>query len=281
MLPLKFLYFLFSIKVLFCNCHPERKHSNFEGGSSGYTITKVGELPDVIGESSGLAMARPGKTFWTHNDGGSKSELYEIDQSGKLLRTLPLPGAENRDWEDLTEDAEGNVYIGDFGNNSNIRHDLTIYKVNPAHPEKIDSIRFSYSDQKAFPPQEKERNFDCEAFFWHADSLYLFSKNRGKKQVKMYTLPAKPGTYVAQKRGEVFLNSMVTSAAINPSHSLFAVMAYGKVFLFKLTNPNNLLKAPYQCIRVARNQTEAILFVNETDFLATNEQGKIFLVRKK
>jgi hypothetical protein len=32
---------------------------------------------------------------------------------------------------------------------------------------------------------------------------------------------------------------------------------------------------------VYRNQAEAIAFVNDTDFLITNEQGKMFLVERK
>lgn len=282
MLPYKFLYFLFSVKVaLFTCCGPEKRRSDFEVIGGAYSISQIATLPRVLNESSGIVVAQPDQSFWSHNDGGSKPELFEIDYKGKLLRTLPLPHLRNRDWEDLARDTDGNIYIGDFGNNSNYRKDLKIYKFNPSQPQKADSITFRYADQTEFPPREKERNFDCEAFFWHADSLYLFSKNRGKKNVKMYVVPAKPGDYTAQVRGEVFLKSMVTAADINPGHTLFAVLTYGKVLLFRLTDETNLLRNPDLCIKVYRNQAEAIAFINETDFVITNEQGKMFLVEKK
>ena len=53
-------------------------------------------------------------TFWVHNDGGNKAELFEIDRKGKLLTTLPLPKAKNIDWEEITRDEKGNIYVGDF-----------------------------------------------------------------------------------------------------------------------------------------------------------------------
>ncbi|HEX8529646.1 MAG TPA: hypothetical protein VF646_06465, partial [Cytophagales bacterium] len=210
MLPYKVLYFLFSVKIaLFTCCGPEKRRSDFEVIGGAYKIRQIATLPAEVNESSGLAVAVPGKSYWTHNDGGSKPALYEVDATGKLLRTLDLPGLRNRDWEDLTRDAAGNLYIGDFGNNNNTRRNLKIYRLHPDRPGQADSITFRYADQTAFPPRERERNFDCEAFFWHADSLYLFSKNRGRKNVKMYVLPAQPGDHVAQVRGEVFIKSMV------------------------------------------------------------------------
>jgi hypothetical protein len=282
MLPYKVLYFLFSVKIaLFTCCGPEKRRSDFEVIGGAYKIRQIATLPAEVNESSGLAVAVPGKSYWTHNDGGSKPALYEVDATGKLLRTLDLPGLRNRDWEDLTRDAAGNLYIGDFGNNNNTRRNLKIYRLHPDRPGQADSITFRYADQTAFPPRERERNFDCEAFFWHADSLYLFSKNRGRKNVKMYVLPAQPGDHVAQVRGEVFIKSMVTAADVNPAHNLFAVLTYGKVLLFRLTDNGKLLKDPYLCIKVYRNQAEAIAFVNNTDFLITNEQGKMYLVERK
>jgi sugar lactone lactonase YvrE len=35
----------------------------------------------------------------------------------------------NIDWEDITKDKDGNLYVGDFGNNDNERKDLCIYKI--------------------------------------------------------------------------------------------------------------------------------------------------------
>jgi len=281
MFPHKIIALLLSVKVLLCNCHYEKRESGFTVATRDYKVTKTGKLAPAINESSGLATDSLAQRLWTHNDGGAAPELFEINRQGKIIKTLKLKSIRNRDWEDLTHDRQGNIYIGDFGNNNNRRQDLIIFRINPENPDKIDSIRFHYEDQAAFPPSPPERNFDCEAFFWHADSLYLFSKNRGSRLVKMYTLPARPGQHTARVRGTVKLKSMVTAAAINPSGTQFALLSYGKVFVFQIKNPDRLLSQPYQCIKLARSQAEALTYINDTDFLITNEQGKIYLVKKK
>jgi hypothetical protein len=282
MLKLKILTLLFSMKVALCsNCHTEKRHGGFETDFRAYKITKTGTLPKEIPESSGLATARPGQSFWTHNDGGSPPELFEIEATGKVLRKLPLPAIRNRDWEDLAQDDAGNLYIGDFGNNLNQRRDLTIYKLHPDTPERIDSITYRYEDQTQFPPPKDARNFDAEAFLWYAGNLYIFSKNRGSQRVNVYILPDQPGDYVAKMYGSFRLRGQVTAADINPARTRFAVMAYGKVVLFDLAEGQPLLNQPALCVKVARTQTEAIRFVNDTDFIITNEQQRIFLVERQ
>jgi hypothetical protein len=197
------------------------------------------------------------------------------------MDTLTLTGIKNNDWEDLAQDNSGHVYIGDMGNNTNTRRNLVIYKVHPQTPQQVQLIQFRYHDQTAFPPANKDRNFDCEAFFWYADSLYLFSKNRGNKQVKLYALPDKPGEYITEKQGEIFIKSQVTAADMNPSQTEMAVLTYGKVFLFKVKPGENLLAHPYLCIRLPKGQAEALAFVNDNDFVITNEKGKMFMVSRK
>ena len=280
MLPLKVLLFLFSLKTAFTTCICENKKNGSDSGRSQYKVTRLGKMPATINESSGITLAQPG-TFWTHNDGGSNPALYRIDKNGRIVDSLLMNGIRNVDWEDIAQDKAGNLYIGDFGNNTNRRKDLTIYQVNPQKPQTINQINFKYQEQKEFPPDRKNLNFDCEAFFWHADSLYLFSKNRGNNRVKMYVLPAKAGTFTAAKLDEVYIKSQVTAADINPAGNTFALLTYGKVFLFKIAEGKSLLADPYLCIKLVKSQAEALVFINDTDFIVTNEGGKMFMVEKK
>jgi hypothetical protein len=281
MLKMKILLFLFSLKTALCDCNSEVKRSGFEKGRSSYKVVRLGRVPHMVNEGSGIVQADSLYTFWTHNDGGSNPTLYKIASDGGLLDSIHLANTKNIDWEDLAKDAAGNLYIGDFGNNLNRRKDLTIYKLHPKKPEAIQQITYRYQDQQSFPPAKEEMNFDCEAFFEHSGQLYLFSKNRGNKQVKMYTIPNKTGDYAAQAKEEVFLKSQVTAADVNPSKNMFALLSYGKVFLFEMNNEPPTFQNPYFCIKVARGQAEALAFVNDTDFVITNEKGKMFLVQKK
>lgn len=275
----KILFWLFFAKIKMATCVPETNKSGFTKGKKLYDITKVGNLPNIINESSGLAKIKNKSTFYTHNDGGGKAELYEIDNSGNLITTLQIPNITNIDWEDLAYDKLGNIYIGDFGNNTNQRKDLTIYKFQPNNSEKIEKITFRFSDQKEFPPQKKDMNFDCEAFFWANDSLFLFSKNRGEKSVKMYKIPSLSGDYIAEPAANIFLKTNITSADISPSGNQFALLSYGKIFLFGVENNQISFSKPQFCIKASLKQSEALSYIAENEILITNEQKEVFVVK--
>ncbi len=274
----KILFWLFFAKIRVATCVPEVHKSGFERGKSIYKISKIGQLPFQINESSGLAPVFERNTFWTHNDGGGKTELFEIDSIGNLLSTLAIPNTKNIDWEDLAHDDRGHIFIGDFGNNANSRNDLTIYKINQTHPEIQEKITFNFADQKDFPPAKIDFNFDCEAMFWAKDSLFLFSKNRGEKHTKLYSLPAKPGDYSIFPKANIYLNANITAADISPSGKQFALLSYGKVFLFEIGNNGIDFSMPQFCIKAPLKQSEALTYITENELLITNEQREIFKI---
>ena len=184
-------------------------------------------LPKDLIEVSGLFYA--GKdSLWWHNDSGRSPTLFLTDGRGKLLTKRDLHPLTNRDWEDITSDPSGNIYIGDFGNNANNRKDLKVYILSP--DKRIDSLLFQYPDQKRFPPPAQAANFDMEAFFWYADSLHLFSKNKlvkGNYFTKHYRLPARPGTYTADLQDSLYLKKrVITGAAVSPDGRRVALVAY-------------------------------------------------------
>lgn len=271
------MYLWFAVKTVFCTCQPDHKENGFEKVRSQYKITKIGKLPAVANESSGLAHAKRPDSFWTHNDSGGKPELYEISGKGELLSVRPVTNAGNVDWEDLAEDNHGNVFIGDFGNNGNKRRDLTIYKL-PEKQTTADKITFRYTDQTNFPPSPEKLFYDSEAFFHHNSELYLFSKNRSTNnhQVRLYKLSDQPGDYALSPVDSINIKTQVTSADISPDGKTFALLTYGKVLLFSVENGEVNFKRPLGCFRMVKKQAEALLFLNNTDMLITNEQGQIY-----
>ena len=256
-------------------CLPEVNKSGFHKNKKLFEIAKIGKLPSQISESSGLARVNGKNSIWTHNDSGGKSELYEIDSLGHLLSIMKIPNIKNTDWEDLAQDYSGNLYIGDFGNNSNRRKDLTIYKIKQNNPGESEKITFNFADQKEFPPTKKERNFDCEAFFWTKDSLFLFSKNRGDRKTKLYVLPAKSGNYSLFPKSNIYLKANITSADISPDGKQFALLSYGKLFLFGVGKNSLDFTLPQFCIKASLKQSEAIVYISTNKLVITNEQGDI------
>ncbi len=254
-------------------------------------FTRMQRLPKMLRESSGI-LTYNGSTVWTHNDGGGNAALYEIDvQSGGLLHIVTLSDAKNIDWEDITKDDRGNIYIGDFGNNLQKRKDLCIYKIeNPtllpaAATVTSEKITFKYPDQTAFPSAKNNRNFDCEAFVYFRDSIYLFSKNHSKPYngyTKMYRLPAAEGDYTAElvdsfKTGKTMASSFITSAAVSPNGKQLALLSSDRVFLFSNWQGANFFKGDMRLIKLgAVSQKEAICFAtNWTLWIGDERTAKL------
>lgn len=266
----------FAFKVSLCSCSPEARKSHFIAQKQDYTLLQTGRMPTCINENSGLARAWQDGFYWTHNDSGGSPELYMINEKGSVFDTLIVNDAQNIDWEELAKDDKGNLYIGDFGNNYQARKDLCIYKFKNGKTEKI---TFHYADQSHFPAIEKK--FDCEAFFWYNNKLYLFSKSLEKDhQVLLYSLIDQAGDNMLMPEDSVFIKSQVTAADVSPDGKEFALLTYGKVLFFETNDGKIDFSKPKSCIKIGKNQTEAIAYMNNKDLIITNEQRKIFVLKR-
>jgi hypothetical protein len=263
-----------------CGCGADKRNGGFEKLPFKYKLERISRLDSQIVESSGLARASD-STFWTHSDGNNPALLFEVDNKGKLLKTNALE-VPNIDWEDLAED-KSYLYVGDFGNNMNNRQDLTVYKFLKTDNSLKGSINFKLQDQVSFPPTKNNLHFDIESFFWYQDSLYLFTKSRGKhKKVKLYSMPAEPGNYVAKLLEELPLNAMTTASDISPVGDQFAVLGYGKLYFFDMSEGKVSLAGKRYCLPLSRTgQAEALLYTTPDQLLITNESGKIFRLTLK
>ncbi|MEA5139982.1 hypothetical protein [Arcicella rigui] len=278
MIHSKLFWWFFNLQFIICGCHSEIKESNFVKGKQFYKITKIAQMPPVVNESSGLVATAKDTTFWTHNDSGGKAEIYEVDKTGQLLSVLRFPTIKNEDWEEITRDKDGYLYIGDFGNNQNTRRELIIQKVNEKTATLLEPIRFHYADQEKFPPEDIDKNFDCEAFFAKGDSLYLFSKNRGNNLVKLYAVPKYSGNYALLPKDQIKISTMVTGAAISPDEKTFALVTYGQVLFFGVENQEINFRHPKKCYKFIYNQTEAITFLDNKHLLISNEAGELLFI---
>lgn len=212
------------------------------------------------------------------NDSGGGAEIYEINESGNLIRAKKLQNLINRDWEDLTSDPGGALYIGDIGNNGNSRDSLRIYILNP-DLDLTGTINYSYE------PSEGNRSGreNSEAFFFYDDSLYFFSKSNEIKggSVRLYRLPAKPGNYQAEFIDEITINGQVTSADVSPDKQEFVLLTYGKLLFFDIKEGKIDFQLPSGCLKMANKQAEAILYLDSKQLLVTNEQRDIFRLSEK
>ena len=244
----------------------------------------IADLPNILNEASGIEIAHNSNIIWMLNDGGNPSELYGLNLKGSVLKVLKI-NAKNNDWEDLTSDNEGNIYIGDFGNNANKRKNLAILKVSKdslfnSEEINIERISFYFPDQKKFPPKKKNMHFDCEAFFHFNDSLYLFTKSREKNnfgKTNLYKIPATPGNHEAQFIASFKtcdeLPCWITSVDINSNRKQVALLTLDAVWLFSdYTNDNFFNGKIIQISFEYESQKESVCFKNDSTLYITDER---------
>ena len=206
-----------------------------------------------IREPSGLTASphHPG-VFWIHGDSGTGNWLFAIDRNGSKLARLRVKGAENVDWEDITHDDRGNLWIGDIGNNESDRRDLVVHRVPEPDPHAdIDEVRvdlsvpFSYPEQTEFG--EKHGNFDSESLLWWDGQLWLLTKHRGDDLTHLYRFPSLDGEPVELERTATFdlgpsldasqtkkWSGQATGAEAAPDGKHWALLSYDGAFVFEL-----------------------------------------------
>lgn len=246
----------------------------------------IADLPGSLDENSGLATYGD-STVWVIEDGGNKDEIYQINLKGDILKSLKVKNGDNQDWEDLTTDNAGNLYIGDIGNNANKRKDLVIYKLpNPTiEPgDKIDAekIKLHYPDQKDFPPKKEGLFYDSEAIFHHDGKIFIVTKNRSKAftgEAHIYSVPDTKGTYEATLVGSFtpckdWKICQITSIDISPKGDRIVALSYGKLFIFTDFTWDDFTKGNMKEIDLgARSQLESVCFLNDDTLLISDEKA--------
>ena len=245
----------------------------------------VTDLPSSLEEVSGTEMVTNSNLIWMVNDSGNKPRLFGVNTKGKIKKKLKI-NAKNHDWEDLTSDNQGNIYIGDFGNNLSKRKNLTILKVNASSLKSdslvfVERISFKYANQKKFPPKKKKLYFDCEAFFYHNNSFYLFTKSRVKGdfgKTNLYKVPAKTGMHevklISSFNNCSDLHCWITSADISPDGKKMVLLSQKSAILFTDFKDDDFFSGTKKEIFFEdESQKESICFKDNNTLYITDEKA--------
>ncbi len=263
-------------------------------------LKTIFSLPKKLKEVSGITYFPGTNLIYTLEDSGNANKIYALNSDGKTNKTITVTNAANVDWEDITKDKNGNIYIGDFGNNDNERQDLCIYKVAKNELNKENAVAeykvsFSYPEQTEFPPKKKELFYDVEGFFEYQNYFYLFTKNRSKNfdgTAFIYKILNAPGTQKATKIGgfktcDNYNHCVLTSATISPDGKKVVLLSHDKIVLFK-NYPGDLFNKGTQTeIQLNHfSQKEAIVFKDNTTLLIADEKtnkigGKVYEFKLK
>ena len=258
----------------------------FKQGQSYYA--EKFKLPSRLKETSGLIKVD--NRLWTLNDSGGKATLYQIDEkSGRIIKTVKILNAHNRDWEDIAYD-DTYVYIGDFGNNRGNRKDLKVYKIprtalRTQKSTRAEVINFKYSDQKDFKSHPHQNNFDCEAMIAHNGKLYLFSKNWQNQKTRLYELSTQAGMQTAQYVNTFNTEGMVTGATINEEMNIVLLTTYTpllnvNVWAFTNFNGSNLFSGDAKKLSFTsplNGQVEGITFTGNYKAYMSSEAFRKYI----
>ena len=81
-------------------------------------------------EASGCAVSKATPDLvWLHNDSGNAARLFGVNLTTKAVRVVDVGGAQAVDWEDIAMLPNGNLLIGDIGDNAKQRTSITLYEV--------------------------------------------------------------------------------------------------------------------------------------------------------
>lgn len=256
---MKFLHLIIVLHfVLFSSCQTGK-------------LENITNLPFGMKEASALEYTANDRLLWVIEDAGNPNTLFALDGKGQLYKTLKVDGATNTDWEDLTSDLEGNIYIGDFGNNKKDREDFQIYKVE--RPGKAN--KNCKAETIAFKLPEGMDSMDFEAFFLLKNKFYIFSK--ADKHGVMISVENKIGNQVAKTVTEFNLDGKhdkITSADINTDGQTVVLLNHEK--LWKLTNfkSDAFFEGNIEAVEFDHeSQKEGIVFITENEILITDEES--------
>lgn len=232
----------------------------------------IADINSDLEESSAIEMVKNSDLLWTIEDAGNKNNLYGLDLKGHTVKDIDVSNSKNDDWEDLTSDKYGNIYIGDFGNNNKKRENFTIYKINNVaelrNKAKAEIINFK------LPKNVKSEDF--EAFFILDNCFYIFSKD--DKASILLKVPNTIGNHIAELITDFNLDgkhNKITSAALSPDEKTVVLLNHDK--LWKLSNykPDNFFKGTVEELKFNHtSQKEGICFKNDSVVYITDERKK-------
>ena len=258
------------------------------------TLEELGILDSLLHETSGLTLHfntnNGDREIWTHNDADNTDSVYSFmaNDLKNMTRIIDL-GSAVQDWEDMTRDEDGFLYIGDFGSRAGAeRQVLKMPDPNQifSNSTTVDSIRF------VFPETGYS---DMEGMFALGDSLYLFTKSvditknpsliEGMTYVfRIPKVPAPGGIqYMAEHAGQ-FMTKVgnetdngywrVTAADISPDKKVIALLCYKRLWILSGFSGTDFFSGNNQYVEYVQNQKEGIQFINNHE-LYISKEGKI------
>ena len=221
-------YLAVSLLLTLCSCGIISPNSSNSDRFSTSPV-KFAVQPGQVDEASGMVASRSmDGRLWVQEDGGNPAEINLMTTDGKVEKQFPIPGASNRDWEDLAigpgpQDGVSYLYLADIGDNLK-QNDLNyIYRFpEPKNANEsvngVERIRFRYADGAR----------DAEAILLDPQTRDLWIVSKAEEKVRIYRLPYPQSTSVEMKAdyyGEIPL-TLITGGSVSADGNEIALISY-------------------------------------------------------
>ena len=231
----------------------------------------LGDINNSLKEVSAAESIPQSNLIWTIQDSGNDSELLGLNDKGEIIKTITIDNVSNIDWEDLTSDQDGNLYIGDFGNNNKKRKIFRILKINA---EDLNSTNAT-ADIIEFTLPKKQSSKDFEGFFLLDDSFYIFSKET--KKFFVIKVPNTTGRHEAIMHLDFNLDgkdNKITAADISDDGKIIVLLNHDKLWKLSDFKEDDFFSGKIEELPFEHSsQKEGICFKTNSKVIITDERN--------
>jgi hypothetical protein len=256
-------------------------------------VAKVGRLEAKdLDESSGLVASRRHRDIlYTHNDSGGAPVIFAIRPTGALVKQFRVP-AKHTDWEDISIDDAGRLYIANTGNNNVHRDAVEVHRL--AEPDLGDRaltrkskakkkdtraaesrLRVEHTWRLRFPGEP----FNCESLVVLDKFGYLISKaERDGDRAAMYRFPLDDNAteVTLEKVTDLPIHRRATGASLSPDAQRLAIVTDGELCLFDIAgDPANAGRAQPKRVPLPAKKIESVAFTPD-GILMTAESREVY-----
>ncbi|GHF47124.1 hypothetical protein GCM10010218_30520 [Streptomyces mashuensis] len=225
-----------------------------------------------ITESSGLAASRahPG-IYWTHNDSGDGPYVFAVDsRTGRTVAKITLDGVKARDVEAISLGPDGNLYVGDTGDNlDGSWPEVWIYRF----PEPKE-LKDATVEATRFTVRYEDGPRDAESLVVHPRTgrVYIVSKKKSGKGA-LYEAPATlSASGVNTFKRVADINVWATDAAFSPDGTRLVVRGYfeARAYRWRDGRPTEITTRP---VVPLQRQGESVTFTPDGRTLMYGSEG--------
>ena len=164
-----------------------------QGGRAPVRLERVGALEHpAIRETSGIVKSRRHDgIYWVHNDSGNAPLLFAVRRDGRLVREY-LVKVPNVDWEDVTVDGDGHLYLGEIGNNEGRLPLRAIYQLDEPDPNAEGPRELKVKTASYYRFADKDSRFDAEGLVVDGKRALVVAKTFDGREAEVYAVPLDP-----------------------------------------------------------------------------------------